>query len=126
MYIKPHIQEANTPWNGIKNNWLIILVNKFVIFCTIFSLAAIALRWNKLPPMVPLWYSRPWGIDQLALPYWLFILPIGGIILYSVNRAISMYITAEYLIFTQVLFLTSLLITFLSFITLIKILFLVT
>ncbi len=30
MYSKPHIQEANTPWSAIKNNWLIVLVNKFV------------------------------------------------------------------------------------------------
>ncbi len=126
MYSKPHIQEANTPWIAIKNNWLIVLVNKFVIFCTITSLSAIALRWNNLPPMVPLWYSRPWGIDQLASPYWLFILPIGSLMLYSVNRAISTYVTAEYLIFTQVLYLTSLLITLLSLVTLVKILFLVT
>lgn len=126
MYIKPHPQEANTPWNGIKNNWVILLVNKIVIFCTIISLFAIALRWNRLPPLVPLWYSRPWGSDQLAHPYWLFILPLGSIFLYGVNRAISMYITAEYLIFTQVVFLSSLVVTFLSFITLMKILFLVT
>ncbi len=123
---KPHPQETNTAWTLIKTNWLIQLVNKIVIFTTVCSVAAIALRWTKLPPMVPLWYSRPWGADQLAQPYFLFILPVGSLLLYIINRIISIYITAEYLIFTQVLFLTSLLVSLLSFITLMKILFLVT
>jgi len=27
------------------------------------------------PPEVPLWYSLPWGQDQLAAPVWLWLLP---------------------------------------------------
>ncbi|OGG31212.1 hypothetical protein A3A63_02565 [Candidatus Gottesmanbacteria bacterium RIFCSPLOWO2_01_FULL_46_9] len=126
MNSKPHSQQINTAWAAIKTNWLIQLVNKIVIVVTICSIAAIILRWNKLPPLVPLWYSRPWGADQLAPPVWLFILPVGSILLYGINITISIYLTAEYLIFTQVLFLTSLLVSLLSCITLIKILFLVT
>jgi hypothetical protein len=126
MMHKPASHEINAPWNAIKTNWLIQLVNKFVFVITILSIAAIVLRWNKLPPMIPLWYSMPWGLDQLAPSIWLFVLPIGCIILYFINLAISIYATTEYLIFTQVLFLTSLLVSLLSFITLIKILFLVT
>ncbi|HBC72372.1 MAG: hypothetical protein UX91_C0001G0079 [Candidatus Amesbacteria bacterium GW2011_GWB1_47_19] len=30
---------------------------------------------REIPPEVPLWYSRPWGGEQLAKPVWL-ILPI--------------------------------------------------
>jgi len=29
----------------------------------------------SFPPQVPLWYSLPWGQDQLAAPYWLWLLP---------------------------------------------------
>ncbi|MDO8488436.1 MAG: hypothetical protein Q7S31_04000 [bacterium] len=28
-----------------------------------------------LPPQVPLWYSQPWGQEQLASPYWLWSVP---------------------------------------------------
>lgn len=30
---------------------------------------------NKLPPEIPLWYSKPWGEEQLAKPGWLAIVP---------------------------------------------------
>jgi hypothetical protein len=126
MNAKPQTNESLIAWSAVKKNWIVQLVNKFVLFVSICSIAAIVLRWNTLPPLIPLWYSRPWGTDQLAQPIWLFILPIGSILLYFVNLTISMYLTAEYLIFTQILFITSLLVSLLSFITLIKILFLVT
>jgi hypothetical protein len=116
----------NTFWKEIQNNWLIQLVTKFVAFFLIASLAAIAWKWNHLPPLIPLWYSRPWGIDQLAKPFWLFILPLGGLLIYFMNLFIVMYVTAEYLIFTQVLFISSFIVNLLSFITLITILFIIT
>lgn len=123
---KPHITNLHEAWNNIKNNWIIQVVNKSVIVCLIISLFCIAWRWTRLPPSVPLWYSRPWGTDQLASPIWLFLLPLGALVIYFINLAISMYITAQYLIFTQVLFLSSLLVNILSLVTLVKILFLVT
>lgn len=116
----------NTYWKEIQHNWLIQLVTKFVIFFIIASLAAIAWKWNHLPPLVPLWYSRPWGTDQLAKPYWLFILPLGGLLIYFMNLLIAMYVTTEYLIFTQILFISSFIVNVLSFITLITILFIIT
>jgi hypothetical protein len=40
-------------------------------------LAIVMLGWgNKIPPQVPLFYSRPWGEDQLADKMWLWI-PAG-------------------------------------------------
>lgn len=117
--------EVNTLWGEMKKNWLIQVVNKFVFLLVVASLSLIIWRWNKLPPMVPLWYSRPWGSDQLAQPIWLFILPLGSLALYFTNLLISMYLLSEYLIFTQVLFLTSFIVSFLSFITLVKIVFMI-
>jgi len=123
---KPHVTDPRDAWNAVKNNWIIQVVNKSVITCLVISLLFIAWRWLRLPPSVPLWYSRPWGTEQLASPIWLFLLPLGGLLIFFINLAISMYITAQYLIFTQVLFLASLLVNILSLVTLVKILFLVT
>lgn len=115
-----------TKWKELSGNWLVSIINKFVLLCVLISLGVIFWRWHLLPPAVPLWYTKPWGTDQLAHPYWLFLLPIGSLLIYLVNVIASVYITADYLIFTQLLFLTSFLVSFLSLITLVQILFLVT
>ena len=39
--------------------------------------------WRNLPPEVPLLYSRPWGEDQLTSPYFLWIIPVLGIVIGS-------------------------------------------
>lgn len=125
MKIKVDIKE-NSGWQYIQHNWIIQLSNKSVIILTGASLLIIILRWPHMPPLVPLWYSLPWGNEQLALPYWLIVLPLGSALIFGINAALSVYLFAEYLIFVQLAFLTSLLVSLLSFITLIKILSLVT
>jgi hypothetical protein len=116
----------NPAWKEVQKNWLIQLITKFVVLFVIASVAVIVWRWNRMPPQIPLWYSRPWGADELAAPIWLFLLPIGSLAIFFINLLISMYVTAEYLIFTQVLFIASFIVNFLSFITLIKIIFIIT
>lgn len=39
------------------------------------SLVWLTLVSRKLPPQVPVWWSRPWGAMQLAEPVWLWLLP---------------------------------------------------
>src|SRR3989344_980268 len=36
---------------------------------------------KSLPPEVPLWYSRPWGEEQLAATKWMWVVPVimGGV-----------------------------------------------
>ena len=113
-------------WKTLAQNWLISLVNKFVPAIVALSLAVIFWRFRLLPPEVPLWYSKPWGSEQLANPLWLFVLPLGSLAIYLLNILLSVYITADLLIFTQILSLTSLTVSLLAFITLVKIIFLVT
>lgn len=130
MNIFPHVPNethrgANTAWDSISKNWLISLVRKFVIILFLLSAGFLVWRFPFLPPQVPLWFSRPWGADQLASPYWLVLLPVSSLVWYGIDLAIGMYITTEYLIFTQLLFVSSLIVSILSFITIIKILFLV-
>ena len=124
--IKSPDGKIRTTWKTIHANWFVSLVHKFVLILFALSVALLLWRWRVLPPLVPLWYSRPWGADQLANPLWLFIFPIGSLALYGVNVLVSIYFTAEYLIFTQILFLSSLIVSLLSFFALVKILFLVT
>jgi hypothetical protein len=129
MNIFPHFPNpsprVSTTWNSIKKNWLISIVHKFVIVLFLLSVGFLVWRFLQLPPQVPLWFSRPWGTNQLASSYWLFVLPIAALLWYCIDVLIGIYVTTEYLIFTQMLFLSALIVNILSFVTLIKILFLV-
>jgi len=116
---------VTSTWNVIRKNWLIGVVHKFVIALFILSVALLVWRFPLLPPAVPLWFSRPWGIDQLASPYWLILLPVSSLLWYGIDLVLGIYVTSEYLIFTQMLFLSSLIVSLLSFVSMIKILFLV-
>lgn len=113
-------------WKQISKNWVIALVVKFVLVLFFLSLGLIIWRWPLLPPQVPLWYDKPWGADQLASYYWLFILPAGSLVIFFINIILSVYLTSDLLVFSQILSLTSFVVSLLSFITLAKILFLVT
>lgn len=113
-------------WDAVKKNWFLALAHKFILIFFALSMGLLLWRWRMLPPLLPLWYSRPWGADQLASPYWLLLLPLMSLTIYGVNFLVAMYIMAEYLIFTQMLFLSSLVVSLLSFVALMKILFLIT
>lgn len=121
-----HARPLFHSWRMLSSNWIIGLVNKCIFALFVASLFSIIWRWAALPPTVPLWYSRPWGDAQLAHPAFLFLLPLGGLILYGLNLILAVYVTSQYLVFTQTLFLASFVVNFLSFITLVKILFLIT
>lgn len=41
--------------------------------------------FNQLPPQIPLWYTNPWGLKQLANPTLLWIIPAGASIVLFVN-----------------------------------------
>lgn len=44
------------------------------------------LRFNRLPPQSPLFYSRLWGEDQLADTWLIFILPVFLNLLFFLNN----------------------------------------
>lgn len=46
-----------------------------LISSNIIMVLAFLLQYDKLPPQVPLFYSRLWGEDQLADVWMIFLLP---------------------------------------------------
>lgn len=112
-------------WRHLSHNWVVTLVNKFVVLLVVGSVILLVWRFRQLPPMIPLWYSRSWGAEQLAPALFLALLPLSSALWHIVTIIISVALIREYLVFIQVLFLSSLLVSFLSFVTLVKILFLV-
>lgn len=125
-FISLQFQFIKKTWKTFSGNWLVSLTNKFVLIFFLLSSLLILWRWNTLPAQVPLWYAKVWGEEQLASPVWLWLIPVSALAIHGINFILTVYLTSENLIFTQMIALVSLLANFMSAITIIKILFLVT
>ncbi len=106
-------------------NWFVSTTKKLVFVSILISVILLLWRYPKLPPLVPIWFGKPWGIDRLAHPLWLVLLPAGSLIILIINTILSRILTRDMLIFTQILAATALIVAILSLVTLTKILFLV-
>lgn len=85
----------------------------------------IVISWRFLPPQIPLFYSRPWGEEQLTTPPRLFILPIFSIFIYLANNTLLSFLSKEEKLISQILLFTVVLFNFLGLVTLIQIIRLV-
>ena len=52
----------------------------------VLMLVVFLFKLNKLPPQIPLFYSRLWGEDQLADTWLIFILPVFLNLLFFLNN----------------------------------------
>ncbi len=112
-------------WREHHRNWVISSSSIGTACALALSLGFLAWRAAMLPPQVPLWYSRPWGTDQLSSPVWLLILPAATVLCYIINTLVATYVTVEYLVFSQILYISSLVVAILSVVSLVNILFLI-
>lgn len=110
----------------LKKNWVISVANRFVWLFFILTVILLILKWNDLPPLVPLLYSKSWGPERLVQPLWLLVLPFGSLFWYLITIIVSSHESAKYLIFIQMLFLSSFIVSLISFVCLVRIIFLVT
>lgn len=96
----------------------------FVILLGV-SFLFLGLTFRKLPPVVPLYYSLPWGEEQLVRPYELFIIPVSFIIMFLANIILSFFIIKKDTFLIQMLLWASCILALSGLITLIKIILLV-
>jgi hypothetical protein len=115
-----------TTLNNQKTNWIYMLSTWLVPLTFFITVGLILWHWSSLPPLVPLWYSKAWGTDRLAPVIWLFLPPLMSLVWHAINLLLSVYVTREHYVFSQVLFITSIFVTVFSLIAVINILFLVT
>lgn len=82
------------------NNWRegieLVIQNNVINTAVKLSLAVIVigfliivLSWSRLPPEVPLFYSLPWGENQLADQIWLLVLPLLALGVTGFNLLVS-------------------------------------
>jgi len=80
--------------------------------------------WFKLPPKVPLFYSLPWGEEQLASPFYLWLLPASSLAIIIINLVFASYFSSNQLL-TRVLMVTASLYSLLASIILFRIISLI-
>ena len=91
----------------------------------LIEILLITLTWSSLPPQVPLFYSRPWGAEQLVHPAVLFLLPGLGFLAFLLNLIILSFLPKEEKLLPQILISFLLVFNFLSLIALSQIIRLV-
>lgn len=89
------------------------------------QLALIAAVWQSLPPQLPLFYSRPWGEEQLTSPIGLLLLPGLSSLIMLVNLFLPTLVPQQERLTTQILTSASTIFSLACLLTLIKIVFLV-
>jgi|SRR3989344_2597215 len=69
-----------------------------ILLCLIFTAAQIAIilvSFKKLPPELPIFYSKPWGEPMLASPLFIWILPGLSFLFAAVNYLIARLLISE-------------------------------
>ncbi|MBI5464986.1 hypothetical protein HY946_00040 [Candidatus Gottesmanbacteria bacterium] len=96
----------------------------FAILLSVF--AFLLLTWKSLPPQLPLFYSLPWGEEQLGKPIFLLILPLSSLFWGILNFSLAVFSFEKQPLAAKILVWATTWITFLATITLVKIILLIT
>lgn len=80
------------------------------VISLLFQVALIGVSWRRLPPEVPIFYSRIWGDEILASPIFLWSLPATLVIFSTVNFLIAAYLVSDNPFLVRVLVIVTLVI----------------
>lgn len=110
----------------LRSTWTFKLSSIAVLFHITVSSLMLLIYWRRLPPQVPLWYSRPWGTERLVPPLYLLIPIAASIFIYAINIFVANKFATDHPMFARVLFLSSALVSIISTIILVRVITLVT
>jgi hypothetical protein len=118
---KPRVSHQNRLLSGVVLGQKTVRLALFISLGLILVMVGLFLIvYNKLPPRVPLFYSRPWGEAQLVSPWLLLVLPALSFFISLLNFILSgLFFDRPFLV--QVLMWASVVFSFLSFFTLFRI-----
>jgi len=100
---------------------LIKTITQISLFFLTAQILIIVSVWRFLPPEIPLFYSRPWGKDQLVSYPTIVILPVICLIVFFANTVVSQLATKEETLVKKMLTIASLTFSFLILISLVQI-----
>jgi hypothetical protein len=85
------------------------------------QILVIVSSWRFLPAKLPLFYSRPWGEEQLTTPPGLLIIPFLSLAIFKINLIVASFATNQESLAREILAVTSAIFNFLGLIALIQI-----
>lgn len=100
----------------LQNRIIRITTYSSVILC-VLTVCIPLFYWNTLPPAIPLWFSRPWGLERLASTFWVFLPPLSCLCWLIATISISIRLLKEHLVFSQILSVVTLITCIMSYIT---------
>lgn len=103
--------------NGQVFRWNLIFIFGQLIYLII--------RFNDLPPLVPLFFSLSWGEGQLAPASSLFILPTLAIAVLLINNLMAALLLRSLTLLSRLLIIFSLIFSFMSAVSVIRIISLI-
>lgn len=103
-----------------------IVLYKFIVaawaICLI-CIVGIFVLLSYLPPLIPLFYGKPVGVEELAQKNFLFLVPTIAIIISVLNFIISKSVKDEFL--QKILAVGSFIVSIMALVTVIKIILLI-
>lgn len=96
----------------------IIAINVLII---LIQLGIITFNLNFYPKMIPLFLSRPWGAEQLAPLYMIFLLPLLSACFLTVGVLLKKWILKDEILLSYISLSSSLLFSLFSLISVLKI-----
>lgn len=98
---------------------------KLFFLLLIFTFVFLLFTFHSSPPQIPLFYSRPWGEEQLSTAAVLFVLPLGVLLVGFINIGVAGFLFEEFPFLARILVWSTNLISLLASITTFKIITLV-
>jgi len=96
------------------------------IACLVLGLIFFVVRVWNLPPVVPLFYHRPWGVTQLGVPLELLLLLSGALCVVALNLTLAMKFYRNTVLLSRILLCVAALVCLLAATTVIRVILLVT
>ena len=93
--------------SGMFADKLLFFIFLFCILSTLLQSLLILTAFAKLPPEIPLFYSKTWGAQMLAPKLYLWILPVITLSIYLLNMLISRFLLFKDEFLKRALFITS-------------------
>lgn len=98
---------------------------QLLLGANILLIVTFLLRFNTIPPQIPLFYSKLWGESQLGDYWMIFILPVFMNFLFFINKYIFSKFYSENIFLKNILYYLDLFLIISFTLIFIKILFIV-
>lgn len=108
------LQQDIILWKELQKNKTIALMTRLSLLLSLLTIISIIVFWRSLPPLIPFWFSRPWGTERLAPTWYITILPFSALVFHAINILFCIHVTKEHLVFSQMLYISSMFVTFLT------------